>query len=112
MARCSTCLNFLAPCQFRVAGQHACHIWKEMHTLLCLMHIFLCLCCSGDLRSEALVWRADRDEWLGGMRAMRQEVNDKLLQMEQGQARAQVELQGAKSDMQVGRGGGWVAEGG
>lgn len=33
------------------------------------------------LRGEVSRWRADRDDWLHSMRTMRQEVNDKLLQV-------------------------------
>lgn len=40
-----------------------------------------CTGATAGLRGEVLRWRADRDEWLHSMRTMRQEVNDKLLQV-------------------------------
>lgn len=41
----------------------------------------LCTRCTAGLRGEVSRWRVDRDEWLQSMRTMRQEVNDKLLQV-------------------------------
>lgn len=53
------------------------------------------------LRKEAGQWQSEREEWLSAMRSLRQNLNDKLMELERTQAQAQVELHAAKSDMQV-----------
>lgn len=48
--------------------------------------------CTDDVRREASAWRKEREEWLSAVRSVRQDANDKLLEVERSQAAVAVQV--------------------
>ncbi len=64
------------------AASHTLHLCppppRQTHTAAA---VHLCCAHAESMRGEAARWQADRQEWLSCIRTLRQEANDKLLQV-------------------------------